>query len=110
MSRDALHRSFQNVSRDLEPQIAGSAAVGGNHAGYRKSAFGEHINMVAHAEHDPLERRAPDVANAMMQAETHESTFGIGIHERRLLSKNIGKEEQLRVALCGKPIKPSMRR
>ena len=53
----------------------------------RKAAFGEDLDMVAEAENDPLQRRAPDIGDAVIEAQPDQRAAGMRIVERRLLPR-----------------------
>ena len=54
----------------------------------------EHLDMVAKAEHDGLERRPPDVAERVVQPEADQRAAGVGVVDRGLLAEEVGQEDQ----------------
>jgi hypothetical protein len=53
MAVDASDLEAKDIGRDLQPQIARGATVGGEHAGDLQAALAEHLDMVAEADATP---------------------------------------------------------
>ena len=91
MARQQLDRLTQHVRSDLHPHAALGAAVRGEHAAHALAQLLEHLDMVAKAERDGFERRPPDVAERMMQAQTDQGAARIRVVQRRLLAEKVGQ-------------------
>ena len=68
--------------------------------------------MVAEAEDDTLQRRAPDVGDAVIEAQPDQRPAGMRIVERRLLPQHVGQEQHGAVGRqgSGQPVEMAVRR
>src|SRR5262249_27385386 len=66
MVKQALHRALQDIGGDLQPEIAGRAAVASDDAADGDAALPEHLDMVTEAEDDAFQRCAPDMGEAVV--------------------------------------------
>ena len=70
MAREQLDRPAQHVGRDLHPERGSPRRrPRRRRAARRGRSSSNSLDMVAKAEHHALERRPPDVAEAVMEAE-----------------------------------------
>ena len=88
MTAQPLHRSIQDIGADLQPEIAGGAAIAGDDPPHLGSPLAEHIHMVPEPERHAFERRPPHMGEAMVQPETDQRAARVRIVQRRLLAEH----------------------
>jgi hypothetical protein len=91
---DALHRPVDDIGGDLSQRSLAAPPSQAKTRVDAKAALGEDLDMVAEAEDDALQRRPPDMGEAVMQAEAEERAAGMGVLQRRLLAEEIGQQHQ----------------
>src|SRR5882762_7986245 len=82
---DPLHRPADRIGSDLQPEIADRSAIASEDARHGEATFSEDLDMMTEAEDHALERRAPDMRQAVMQPQPDDGAACIGIMQRRLL-------------------------
>src|SRR5690606_16334252 len=83
MTVDARHVAAERIGGDLQPEVAGGAAIGGEDTLYGEAAFAEDVDMVTETEHHAFQRGAPDMAEVVVQAEADQRAARLRIHQRR---------------------------
>ena len=91
MAGQGLERPLQDVSDDLHPDAAFRPAIR-NDEPLRPVADGvEHFDMMAKRVRIPFEHRPPEVADIMREREAVDEATGVGVVDRRLFAKEVGK-------------------
>ena len=89
--RPQLHA--EHVGQDLLPQRGVASAVGDPRLRERDAALGEHLDVVAEAVGDRLQRRPVQVAAVVAEVQADERAAQGGVVQRRLLAQEVGQAD-----------------